>query len=87
MDQSWHEVRYHEKFAPSKGPMSAKSGEWLENNQYVFTFDNPEVKTVQVNVHIEQVDIRIPGQDQEMAPPFNKKRSKVGFCVLEMSKA
>ena len=85
IDEKWLEVKYLEKFAPSKGPLSTKTGEWLENNQFIFTFNNPAVEFCQVNIQLEQMDIRIPSEDDNAQnPPFNPKRKKIGFCVIQM---
>ena len=66
--------------------MTTKSREWLDNNQHIFVFDNPEVKSTRVNVKLEQGDIRMLNPD-EHHPPYNEKRTKMGFVILEMSKA
>lgn len=43
------------------------------------------VKTVRVNVKLEQEDIRMTSGG-DMFPPFIDKRMKVGFVIIEMSK-
>ena len=84
--KTWYEARYQESFKPSQGPMSTKTREWLDNNQYIFTFDNPEVKTARVNVKLEQADIRML-EPKKHQPPYTEKRMKIGFAILGMGKA
>lgn len=47
------EYKYLRTIDPSKGPFSLKNQEWLENDQYIYTYENPMVKTVRVNVKFE----------------------------------
>jgi hypothetical protein len=54
--------------------------------QYYYTFDNPEVKNVRVNVILEQEDLRMM-KAGALFPPFSEKRMKIGLVVIEMSKA
>ena len=84
-DDTWLEAKYLEKFAPSHGPVSTKTQEWLENNQYIFEFANPEVKFARVNLKLEQEDIRMTQED--ISPPYTDKRVKIGVIVMEMAKA
>jgi len=70
----------------SQGPLSTKNQEWLDNEKYYYTFENPEVKNVRVNITLEQEDIRMMNAGA-LFPPFTEKRLKIGFVVIEMSKA
>jgi hypothetical protein len=82
----WLNLKYLITLDPSKGPLSTKTQEWLENNQYVFTFKNPLVKTVRVNIDIEQEDIRMT-ESEALFPPVSAKRMKIGCVVIRMSNA
>lgn len=56
----------------------------------MFEFKNPEVKSARLNIRLEQPDIRMLPQHPAGAafqPPYNDKRIKIGFAVLEMGKA
>ena len=66
--------------------MRTKTREWLDNNQYIFTFDNPEVQTARVNVKLEQADIRML-EPKDHQPPYTEKRMKIGFAILGMGRA
>lgn len=85
LDLSWYEVVYQESFFPSKGALSAKSQEWLQNKQYVFTLNNPDVNSIRVNVTLEQTDMRMT--DTNESPSYSGKRIKIGLVIIEMSKA
>lgn len=43
------------------------------------------VKTVRVNIKLEQEDIRMTNGG-DLFPPFTQKRMKIGFVIIEMSK-
>ena len=45
-------VRYDDEWAPSFGFPHPKNGNWLNNKQFIFTFDNPMVKEVKVTAVI-----------------------------------
>lgn len=58
----------------------------MQNRQYTFQFDNPLVKSLRVNIKLEQADTRMLESNQ-LSPPFSETRTKIGFVVLEMAKA
>ena len=45
-------VKFEDECAPSYGFPHPKNANWLNNKQFIFTFDNPMVKDVQVDVYL-----------------------------------
>lgn len=79
------EFKYLQSVEKSQGAFNIKNQEWLENNQFIYLFDNPTVKTCRVMVQMEQEDVRMTKADKHN-PPFNSVRTKIGFVIIEMSK-
>ena len=83
IDKTWTQLVYHQSFAPSYGPVTIKNLDGLLNNQFIFSFNNPLVKKIRVNVKLEQTDVRLA--DGNVVPPITPNRIKLGLLIIEMS--
>jgi len=83
IDKTWTQLVYHQSFAPSYGPVTIKNLDGLLNNQFIFSFNNPLVKKIRVNIKLEQTDLRLA--DGNVVPPITPNRIKLGLLIIEMS--
>lgn len=76
-------VKFQDEWAPSYGFPHPKNSAWLNNKQYIFTFENPLVKEIKVTAVLTQHDPRFV---TSLHPPYKEQRVQIGFIVLKMTK-
>jgi hypothetical protein len=76
-------VKFVDEWSPSYGFPHPKNVSWLNNKQYVFTFENPLVKEIKVTAVLSQNDPRLIST---LHPPYKEQRVQIGFIVLKMTK-
>lgn len=76
-------VRFEGEWAPSYGFPHPKNANWLNNKQYIFTFENPLVKEIKVTAILTQYDPRFV---TTLHPPYKEHRVQIGLIVLRMGK-
>lgn len=76
-------VKFEDEWAPSHGFPHPKNMNWLQNKQYVFTYENPLAKEIKVSMTLTQNDPRfVP----ILHPPYKEHRVHMGFIVMKMTK-
>ena len=60
-------LKFDDEWAPSHGFPHPKNTNWLNNKQYIFTFENPLVQEVKVTAILQQSDPRFIST---LRPPY-----------------
>lgn len=76
-------LKFEDEWAPSFGFPHPKNSNWLNNKQYIFTYDNPMVKEIKVTIVLQQDDPRFISL---LHPPYKDHRVQIGLMVIKMSK-
>jgi hypothetical protein len=64
-------VKFEDEWSPSYGFPHPKNVNWLNNKQYIFTFENPLVKEIKVTAILSQNDPRFV---TTLHPPYKENR-------------
>ena len=76
-------VKFEDEWGPSFGFPHPKNPNWLNNKQYIFTFENPLLKEIKVTAVLSQSDPRFISS---LHPPYKEHRVQIGLVVLKMGK-
>ena len=64
-------VKFEDEWGPSFGFPHPKNPNWLNNKQYIFTFENPLLKEIKVTAVLSQSDPRFISS---LHPPYKEHR-------------